>query len=216
MSLTPTIAIAGFTGKMARLITASLLRDHPTAKIHGICRSPGKVDVNTKANPNEKVFEASSTDGAALRRSLAGASVWYAVPSRGFLRVKCWLGNCVQYLLLPWRQHPHDRRPENPHRSLHCGGRTTLHCFRLESWLHQASTWRTFCKRSNEACPSLSRGEKLKIKGIHVVNGAFMEVVWAPFLVGSMLQKALSNTLGPVTKSSRWLPWRMLQISQLK
>lgn len=80
MASTPTIAIAGFTGKMARLITASLLRDHPTAKIHGICRSPDKVDANTKANPNVKVFEASSTDVAALRRGLADTSVWYVVP----------------------------------------------------------------------------------------------------------------------------------------
>ncbi|KAH8881801.1 NAD(P)-binding protein [Thozetella sp. PMI_491] len=72
---TPIVAIAGFTGNLARLITASLLESHPEIKIHGITRSPAKVDAAIRSSPNLTVFEASASNAEALGQALKGASV---------------------------------------------------------------------------------------------------------------------------------------------
>jgi hypothetical protein len=74
-AMTVTIAIAGFTGKMSRLITDALLRTHPEVKIHGICRSPSKVDPSISSNPNVTIMQAESTDSEAIRAALRGTSV---------------------------------------------------------------------------------------------------------------------------------------------
>lgn len=74
MSFTSRIAIVGFTGKMARLITTSLLTRHPTVQIHGVSRSLDKVNAKYRSNPNVKLFQAASTDKSALQRALAGTS----------------------------------------------------------------------------------------------------------------------------------------------
>ena len=70
-----TVAIAGFTGRLARLITDALLRNHPDAVIHGICRSPQKVDAKLKSDPSVKVFQASSDDSEAIKHGVEGAGV---------------------------------------------------------------------------------------------------------------------------------------------
>jgi hypothetical protein len=74
MADTTKIAIVGFTGKMAKLITTSLLNSHPNVQVHGISRSLAKVNQVTSSNPRIKLFEASATDSAALRQGLAGTS----------------------------------------------------------------------------------------------------------------------------------------------
>src|SRR3569833_2549119 len=71
----PVVAIAGFTGKLARLFTKSLVENLPEVEIHGIVRSTAKLDATVRDLPNVKVFEASAFDTAALRRGLKGASV---------------------------------------------------------------------------------------------------------------------------------------------
>lgn len=69
-----TIAIAGFTGKLAQLITKSLLSRYPAIRIHGIYRTPSKISFEYLASPNYQVFAADSKDISALRRGLAGSS----------------------------------------------------------------------------------------------------------------------------------------------
>ncbi|KAH9203992.1 hypothetical protein DL95DRAFT_131625 [Leptodontidium sp. 2 PMI_412] len=164
MSSVTKIAIAGFTGKMARLITNSLLTRHPNVQIHGLCRSPSKVDAKLLSNPNIKVFEADSTDPAALRRGLAGTSAC----------ICCYLGD----------------------NSLMIDGQKTLidACIAENVPRYIASDWSIdFRPLAFGDHPSkdpmkhvqvyLEEKEKEgKIKGVHVLNGGFMEVVWAPFL----------------------------------
>jgi putative NADH-flavin reductase len=164
MSLSTKIAIVGFTGKMARLITVSLLRSHSNVQIHGICRSPDKVDARTLSNPNVKVFEAASSDTTALRRALAGTSAC----------ICCYLGN----------------------NTLMTDGQKTLidACIAEGVPRYIASDW-TFDFRKLEFGDHpakdpmkhvqvyLDEMEKAeKIKAVHILNGAFMEVVWSPFL----------------------------------
>ncbi|KAI9745904.1 MAG: hypothetical protein M1818_000585 [Claussenomyces sp. TS43310] len=71
----PIVTIAGFTGRMGRLITTSLLENHPEIKIHGIVRSPDKVDPAIRRSSNVTLFEAPAFDAGALRQALKGSSV---------------------------------------------------------------------------------------------------------------------------------------------
>jgi len=164
MSSVTKIAIAGFTGKLARLITASLLHDHPNVQIHGICRSPNKVDKSILSNPNVKVFEASSTDTTALRHALAGTDVC----------ICCYLGD----------------------NSLMIDGQKTLidTCIAEGVDRYIASDWSLdFSKLQLGDHPAkdpmkhvqayLEQKEKVSnIKAVHILNGAFTEVIWAPFI----------------------------------
>jgi hypothetical protein len=65
---TSTVAIAGFTGKLARLVTQNLLENHPGIKIHGIARSANKVDDSIRAHSAVTIFEASATDTTTSER----------------------------------------------------------------------------------------------------------------------------------------------------
>lgn len=67
------VAIAGINGKMATLIAKHLLSNHPDIKVHGIARSPQKVDATIFSSPNVEIFEASAYDTHALRKALKGA-----------------------------------------------------------------------------------------------------------------------------------------------
>lgn len=68
------ISIVGFTGKLARRITANLLKSCPNVEVHGICRSPSNIDKDTASNSRIKLFEADFTDITALRQGVAGTS----------------------------------------------------------------------------------------------------------------------------------------------
>ncbi|RDW79474.1 hypothetical protein BP6252_04112 [Coleophoma cylindrospora] len=133
MPSTATIAIAGFTGKMARLITNSLLQNNPTVKIHGICRAPEKVDARIRAHPNVKIFASTATDTAALRQARAGASVFICF----------YLGD----------------------NTLMVEGQKTL----IDSCIDEGAYLEVKEKDG-------------KIKGVHVLNGTFMEAAFASFL----------------------------------
>ncbi|KAF2810520.1 NAD(P)-binding protein [Mytilinidion resinicola] len=159
----PTIAIAGFTGKMARLITASLLSTHPHALIHGIARSPEKVPAAIKTHKNVTTFAASATDPAALRTALRGASVC----------ICCYLGDAA--LMLDGQKQLIDA------------------CIAERVPRYIASDWsldfRPLALGEHPAKDPMKHVQAYleekeregKIKGVHVLNGAFMEVVWARF-----------------------------------
>jgi hypothetical protein len=164
MSSNPTVAIAGFTGKMARLITTSLLQKHPAVKIHGICRSPDKVDVNVRSNNNITLFQAASTDIPALRRALAGTSVCICaylgdntlmIDGQQTLIDACIAEGVPRYIASDWSLD---------FRGLKLGDHPAKDPMKhVQAYLEE------------------KEGEG-KIKAVHVLNGAFMEVVWASFL----------------------------------
>jgi hypothetical protein len=164
MSSVTKIAIAGFTGKMARLITTSLLSRHPNIQIHGLCRSPSKVDAKLLENPSIKIFEANSTDSAALRRGLSGTSACICcylgdytlmIDGQKTLIDACIAENIPRYIASDWCI---DFRP------LEFGDHPSKDPMKhIQGYLEE-------------------KEQAGKIKGVHVLNGAFMEVMWAPFL----------------------------------
>lgn len=68
------VVIAGFTSRVAQLITSYLLRQ-PDLEIVGICRNAAKVSEEVARNPKITVREAEYSDSKALRNALHGASV---------------------------------------------------------------------------------------------------------------------------------------------
>ncbi|TEY85108.1 hypothetical protein BOTCAL_0017g00210 [Botryotinia calthae] len=164
MSSTTTIAIAGFTGRMARLITDFVLQDHPNAIIHGICRSTSKIGACIRFNPRVRLFGASSTDISTIRAALAGTSVCICcylgdsklmVDGQKVLIDACIEENVPRYIA---SDYTFDYRP-------------------LELGDYSAKD------SSKHIHPYLQEKEKSEnIRGVHILNGAFMEFVWNPLL----------------------------------
>lgn len=164
MSSVTKIAIAGFTGKLARLITASLLQQRPNVSIYGICRSPEKVDKSLLSNSHVKVFGVSCTDIVALRHALAGTDVCICcylgddtlmIDGQKTLIDACIAEGVDRYIAADWTFD---------YRKLQFGDHPSKDATKhIQAYLEQKE------KVSN-------------IKAVHVLNGAFMEVIWAPFI----------------------------------
>lgn len=164
MSPNTTVAIAGFTGKMARLITMYLLENHSSVKIHGICRSIDKVPAILRSNPNITLFQTTSTDIPGLRLALTGTSVCICaylgddtlmIDGQKTLIDACIAEDVPRYVASDW--------------SLDFRG--------LEFGDHPAKDPMKYVQKYLE-----EKESEGKIKGVHVLNGAFMQVVWASFL----------------------------------
>jgi putative NADH-flavin reductase len=69
-----TVAIAGITGKLARLIVEHLLK-RPDVKIHGICRKPSKLPETLLDDPRLDVFQTEATDSEVIKKALIGVEV---------------------------------------------------------------------------------------------------------------------------------------------
>ncbi|KAG4442634.1 hypothetical protein IFR05_001890 [Cadophora sp. M221] len=158
-----TIAIAGFTGKTGHLITKSLLARHPTARINGICRSTSKVPAEYLSSPNIQVFRADSTDSTALRRGLTGASACiccylgddkFMVEGQKTLIDACIAEKVPRYVASDW----------------------TVDFRQLEFGEHPSKDPMKHVLAYLEE--KEDRGE---IKGVHVLNGGFMEVLTSPY-----------------------------------
>lgn len=164
MSSNTTITIAGFTGKMARLITTFLLQNHPNVQIHGICRSIDKVPAALRSNPSITLFHTTSTDTPGLRRALVGASVCICaylgddtlmIDGQKTLIDACIAEDVPRYIASDW---------SFDFRGLKFGDHPSKDPMKyVQEYLEEKE----------------SEG---KIKGVHVLNGAFMQVVWARFL----------------------------------
>ncbi|KAH9223825.1 hypothetical protein DL95DRAFT_323222 [Leptodontidium sp. 2 PMI_412] len=158
-----TIAIAGFTGKLASLITKSLLTRHPKVRIHGICRTPSKVPAEYLSHPNIQVFGADSQDSAALRRGLSGASTCICcylgddklmVEGQKILIDACIAEKVPRYIASDW----------------------SLDFRRLEFGEHPRKDAMKHIQAYLEE--KEGRGE---INRVHILNGGFMDVVTSPF-----------------------------------
>jgi NmrA-like family len=157
------IAITGFTGKLAKLITTALLR-HPNVQINGICRSPDKVSPALLSLKNIKIFQASTTDVEAIRNGLRGATTCiccYQGQSDVMIEgQKTLIDACIQegvsrYIASDWsldfrglKLGEHPLKDANKH---------------VQSYLE---------KKEDEG----------KIKGVHILNGAFAEAIFSQFL----------------------------------
>jgi hypothetical protein len=157
------IAIAGFTGKLAGLITTALLR-HPNVQIHGICRSPEKVAPAFRNLKNVKIFQASSNDTEALRKGLQGSTTCLCgyLGDRNFMveGQKTLIDACIEekvprYIAADW--------------SLDVRG--------LEPGDHPGKDFQL------EILKYLDDKEAAgKIKAVHILTGAFTEMMCSPYV----------------------------------
>ncbi|CAH0040677.1 unnamed protein product [Clonostachys rhizophaga] len=69
-----TVAIAGITGSLGKLIAEYLLAK-PNVRIRGLCRTPTKLPQSLRDEPRLTVYATSSTDIATLRDALRGSDI---------------------------------------------------------------------------------------------------------------------------------------------
>ena len=76
MSTAPvsTVAIAGITGKLGSLIAQSLLT-YPRTHIRGLCRDPSKLSPSLSSNPRVSISQSPSLDLATARTFVQGSDV---------------------------------------------------------------------------------------------------------------------------------------------
>ncbi|EXJ95695.1 hypothetical protein A1O1_00818 [Capronia coronata CBS 617.96] len=72
--MTTTIGIAGISGKFARLLANALLT-YPEARIRGLCRSPSKVPASVSSSPQVQVVQGDAFDADALHAFVKGCDV---------------------------------------------------------------------------------------------------------------------------------------------
>lgn len=75
MSPVTQITITGFAGRMAQLITTYLLANHPSVKINGVARNASKLPENIKGADNIEIFEGDAYDKDVLLKALKGSQV---------------------------------------------------------------------------------------------------------------------------------------------
>lgn len=69
-----TVAIAGITGTLAKLITKQLLR-RPNVHIKGFCRNPSKLPHSLRSNSRLTLFQGAFENTAVIREAVQGADV---------------------------------------------------------------------------------------------------------------------------------------------
>ena len=159
-----TIAIAGFTGRLARLTTTALLARYPDVKIHGIARSPEKVDPKFSSAKNVKVLAAAADDMKALRTALRGVDAC----------ICCYLGDSS--VMLDGQKMLIDA----------CIAEQVPRYFASE----YASDYRPleYGDIPNKDSAKRIRAyidekeKESKIKGVYILTGGFAEAIFAPFL----------------------------------
>lgn len=73
-----TVAIAGITGTLARLIVEKILalpEPHSNIEIHGLCRTPSKLPKTLREHPRITLFQATAYDSDAIRGALKGVDI---------------------------------------------------------------------------------------------------------------------------------------------
>lgn len=85
---TITIAIAGITGTLGRLITKHLL-SHPDVHINGLYRNPSKLPLSLQTDPRLTLFQANASDVKVIRRALRKADV----------AICCYLGDATTVMV---------------------------------------------------------------------------------------------------------------------
>ncbi len=69
-----TVAIAGITGKLGQLIAKAVL-GYPQANIRGFCRDQSKLSPDLSSDPRVTILQGSSDDPAAARKAVQGSDV---------------------------------------------------------------------------------------------------------------------------------------------
>lgn len=162
MSSAVQVTIAGITGKFAGLLTKHLLTK-PQVSIHGIARNPDKVSPELKDNPKVKIFQANADDASSLQAALKGSNVAVCcylgdkslmVDGQKALIDACIAENVPRYIASDWCLD---------YRGLQLGDHPLKDPMKVvRAYIEEKE------RETNGA-----------IKGVHVLNGAFMEVIFS-------------------------------------
>ena len=158
------VAIAGSTGKLSQMIMSSLLRRYPNSTIHAIARSPNKMPEDLRSNASIKLFSANSDDKSAIRQAIKGSNIvicgYLGDPKLMLDGQKTLIDACVEegvprYMGSDWSFDFRGLKPgDHPGKDF-------------------ALAYTAYLEEQEKAG---------KIKGVHILNGAFMEVLFTPFL----------------------------------
>lgn len=69
------VAITGVSGHLGSLIATHVLRRSSNAVVHGICRNPDKLPESLRSNERFKVFQAGHDDTQKLKEALQGTNI---------------------------------------------------------------------------------------------------------------------------------------------
>lgn len=154
------VSVAGITGKFARLLMTHLL-SHENVEIHGICRTPSKVAAEFTNDPRTKIFEASMTDKEKIEEAIKGTDIC----------VCCYLGD--ESVMLDGQKLLIDACiSQNVPRFMDSG-----YTFDYRGLEMGDAPQKDFCKKIQAYLDE----RKDRIRGVQILNGAFTEVVFAPF-----------------------------------
>ena len=153
-----TVFIAGLTGKFARSLAGHLLAK-PNVRIHGTARSPSKLPKELSSNPRVTVFQADADNEANIREALRGSSV----------SICCYLGDSK--LMYEGQKKLIDASiAEGVPR--YVAGDWSLDFRNLK---YGDMPLKDPMKHVTEYLEE----KREQIKGVHILNGEFMEVLWA-------------------------------------
>ncbi|KEF52259.1 uncharacterized protein A1O9_11499 [Exophiala aquamarina CBS 119918] len=157
------VAIAGFTSRVAQLITSHLL-EQPDIEITGICRDTAKVPSHISQNPSVTLVKAEYSDVTKLRTALRNASVCvccYFGPEELMLGGQlilidaCIAENVPRYLASDF---------SFDFRGLKIGD------FPFKDFQLKVDEY--LAKKESEG----------RIKSVHILSGGFFEAVFCPFM----------------------------------
>ncbi|QIX00626.1 hypothetical protein AMS68_006143 [Peltaster fructicola] len=155
------VAITGVSGHLGSLIAKHVLRRSPTAVVHGICRNPDKLPESLRSNERFKVFQTGHDDAQKLGEALKGANIaiFATLADRDTMvnGQKAVIDACIdagvpRYMAGDWsldfrRIKLGDLPPKDP------------------------------MKHIVEYLQEKEQQTDGKLKGVHVLNGAFMEII---------------------------------------
>ena len=153
-----TVFIAGLTGKFARMLVGHLLAK-PNVRINGTARSPSKLPSEISSNPRVTVFQADADDLTNIRQALKGSSV----------AICCYLGD--QDLMFEGQKKLIDASIEE-RVPRYIAGDWSLDFRNLK---YGEVPMKDPMKKITEYLDE----RKDQISGVHILNGEFMEVLFA-------------------------------------
>lgn len=158
-STVSTVAIAGITGKLGQLIAKAVL-GYPQAKIQGLCRDKSKLSTEISSDPRVTITQGASDDPATARKAVQGSDVVicaylgpndFMVQSQKTLIDAAEAEKVPRYIASDWSLD---------HTKLKLGDLPPKDpMIEIKAYLET----------------------KKDIKGVHIMNGAFMQVVQMVF-----------------------------------
>lgn len=155
------VAVAGATGKLATEVIQNLLQKYPNVIVHGIARSPKKLNESIASNKRFQSFQSESGDLDSLRAGVRGTAVAICcylgddsllVDGQKTLIDACIAEDVPRYIASDYSVDLQDMKlGEIPAKDFQ---------LKIQAYLEE-------------------KEKEGKIKGVHILNGGFMETMFA-------------------------------------